>query len=63
MLGPIKIDIALRSADEGLWLINSNLDDSHANLIADKLTSCKTTKEINLSRITQEMIPTKTTML
>ena len=56
VLAPIKIDMALRGTDEDLKLNNSGVDDSHAQLIADKLMSCKTIKKVYLSGITQETI-------
>ena len=54
MLGPIEIDMALRGADENLYLRNSGVGDSYASLIADKLISCKAIKEVDLSGTTQE---------
>ena len=54
VLGPARIDMALRSVDEYMDLNYSGVNDSHAKLIADKLISSKSIKRVFLSSITQK---------
>ena len=54
VLAPVKMDMTLRKADENLSLYGSGINDSHANLIANRLISCKTIKRVDISGTTSK---------